>query len=33
MSLYPKQDSSLDENLRQKGGSQLQLMDENGKGP
>jgi hypothetical protein len=32
MSFYPKQNLSLDENHRQKGGNQLQLIDENGKG-
>jgi hypothetical protein len=32
MSLYPKQNPSLDENLQQKGGGQPQPMDENGEG-
>jgi hypothetical protein len=33
MHLYPKQNPFLDENHQQKGGSQLQPMDEDGKGP
>jgi hypothetical protein len=33
MSFYPKQNPSLDENHRQKGGGQPQPMDEDGKGP
>jgi len=33
MFFYPKQYLFLDENFRQKGGGQLQLMDENGERP
>jgi hypothetical protein len=33
MPFLPKQKLSLDENHSQKGGSQLQLIDEDGKGP
>jgi hypothetical protein len=32
MPFYPKQDPSLDLNHQQKGGGQLQPMDENGEG-
>ncbi len=32
MSLYPKQNPSMDENCQQKGGGQLQPMDEDGEG-
>ncbi len=33
MLLYPKQDPALDENHWQKGGGQLQPMDEDGETP
>jgi hypothetical protein len=32
MPLYPKQNTSLNENHQQKGGVQPQLLDEDGKG-